>query len=199
MPAAASTDLAALPPVVRDGAEGRLPDWARAKPKRREHMGRVAALMRQWAGALGLPPAEVARWAAAGWLHDALRDADPAEMRPTVPPAFRALPDKLLHGPAAAERLRGQADDELLDAVRFHTIGCTRFGVLGRALYLADFLEPGRRYEPEWTAALRARMPHDFDGVLREVVAARVGHVEESGSVLHPETRALHAQVIEGA
>ncbi|HEX8907048.1 MAG TPA: HD domain-containing protein, partial [Longimicrobiaceae bacterium] len=119
-------------PVVRDAAEGRLPEWVQAKPKRLEHMARVAALMRQWATELGLPEDEVARWAAVGYLHDALRDADAEELRPLVPPAFRELPGKLLHGPAAAERLKGDADEELVEAVRCHTLGCPRFRTMGR-------------------------------------------------------------------
>jgi HD superfamily phosphohydrolase YqeK len=199
MSAAALTSEPGLSPVVRDAARGVLPEWARASPKRRAHIGRVAALLDDWARALGLPETERTRWLAAGWLHDVLRESPPEELRPLCPEAFRHLPPKLLHGPAAAERLDGEADDELLDAIRYHTLGSARFGRLGRALYLADFLEPGRRYEPEWTAALRARMPHDMDAVMREVVGARVRHVTESGSTLHPETRALHEQVEEGA
>lgn len=198
MSVAALTSEPGLGPVARDAARGVLPGWARASEKRRAHIGRVAALLDEWARALGLPDGERERWLAAGWLHDVLREAPPEELRPLVPEAFRALPPKLLHGPAAAERLAGEADAELLDAIRYHTLGSPRFGRLGRALYLADFLEPGRRFEPEWTASLRARMPHDLDAVMREVVRARVRHVEESGSVLHPETRAFHEQV-EGA
>jgi 2-amino-4-hydroxy-6-hydroxymethyldihydropteridine diphosphokinase len=190
-----SIDRAVLWPLVREAAEGRLPPWTQAKPKRREHMARVAALMREWARALGLPADEVARWAAVGYLHDVLRDADGEELRPTVPAEFRALPPKLLHGPAAAERLAGDADEEMLDAIRCHTLGCARFQTLGRALYLADFLEPGRSFSPEWTESLRRRMPREMDAVLREVVDARIGHVEENGGILHPETKAFHAQV----
>ena len=184
-----------LSPLVREAAEGRLPAWTQAKPTRREHMARVAALLRKWAEALGLPADEVARWSAVGYLHDALRDAPADELRPHVPAAFRELPGKLLHGPAAAERLAGQADDEMLDAIRCHTLGCPRFGTLGRALYLADFLEPGRTFSREWTESLRRRMPAEMDAVLREVVEARIGHVEENGGILHPETKAFHAQV----
>ena len=195
MSAAALTSERSLSAVVRAAARGELPEWARASEKRRAHIGRVAALLGEWAQGLGLPEHERTRWLAAGWLHDVLREAHPDELRPLVPEEFRELPGKLLHGPAAAERLAGQADPELLDAIRYHTLGSARFGRLGRALYLADFLEPGRRYEPEWTAALRARMPHDLDGVMREVVEARVRHVTESGSILHPETRALYEQV----
>lgn len=199
MSAAASTSDVALSAVVRAAARGELPDWARAGEKRRAHIGRVAALMGEWAQALGLPEEERTRWLATGWLHDVLREASPEELRPLVPLAFRELPGKLLHGPAAAERLAGDADAEMLEAIRYHTLGSGRFGRLGHALYLADFLEPGRRYEPEWTAALRARMPQEMDAVLREVVGARVRHVTESGSTLHPETRALYEQTQEGA
>jgi HD superfamily phosphohydrolase YqeK len=195
MSAAALTSERSLSAVVRAAARGELPDWACAAEKRRAHIGRVAALLGEWAQALGLSESERTRWVAAGWLHDVLREAHPDELRPLVPQAFRDLPGKLLHGPAAAERLAGEADPELLEAIRYHTLGSARFERLGRALYLADFLEPGRRYEPEWTAALRARMPHEFDDVLREVVEARVRHVTESGSTLHPETRALYEQV----
>lgn len=193
MTAAGTTD--ALPPLVRDAAEGRLPAWTQVKPKRREHMARVAALMREWALALELPAAEVARWSAAGWLHDVLRDADPEELRGEVPAEYRELPGKLLHGPAAAERLAGQADDEVVGAVRCHTVGSRTFGRLGRALYLADFLEPGRHFAPAWTESLRRRMPREMDAVLLEVVRARVAHVSDHGATLHPETKAFREQV----
>jgi len=194
MTAAGSTD-AALPPLVRAAARGELPAWAQASPKRREHIARVAALMREWAVALGLPEAEVERWAAAGTLHDALRDADPDELRPRVPEEFRHLHGKLLHGPAAAARLEGLADEEVVQAVRCHTLGSPTFGRLGRALYLADFLEPGRTFEREWTAGLRARMPAEMEAVLREVVTRRVTHVEGGSGTVHPETRAFLEQV----
>jgi HD superfamily phosphohydrolase YqeK len=189
----------ALSETVRTAAAGELPVWAVAKTKRREHVARVAALMREWAEALGLAANDVARWTAAGTLHDALRDADRDELRRDVPPEFRGLHDALLHGPAAAERLRSEADEEMLDAIRYHTLGYAGFGRLGRALYLADFMEPGRRFDPEWTASLRARMPREMEAVLREVVAARVAHVDgETGSV-HPLTLAFRDAVVEGA
>ena len=181
--------------MVRAAARGELPPWAEAGPKRREHMARVAALMREWALALSLSDDDVARWTAAGWLHDALRDADPDALRPEVPEAYRALNGKVLHGPAAAERLAGQVDDELVEAVRCHTLGSRRFGALGRALYLADFLEPGRKFEKEWTEELRRRMPGELDAVLREVVEARVGHVTRQGVTVHPETQAFYESV----
>ncbi len=194
MSAAASTD-APLSPLVEAAARGELPEWAQAGKKRRAHMERVAALMREWAEALQLPAEERERWCAAGWLHDVLREADPADLRPDVPLLFRPLPGKLLHGPAAAARLRDYLDPEMCEAIRFHTLGSPRFGRLGRALYLADFLEPGRTFDPEYTESLRARMPGDLDAIFREVVRLRWTHITGKGGTAHPETQALYEQV----
>ena len=179
-----------LHPVLAAAAAGRLPRWAEAGPARRAHLARVAHLLGRWAEALRLPPAEVARWQAAGWLHDALRDADPEPLRDDVAPALQDLPGPLLHGPATAARLarEGVRDAELLDAIAYHTLGHPRLGRLGRALYLADYLEPGRPFDPAWRAALRARLPAALEPVLREVVAARLTHRIRAHGALRPET-----------
>jgi HD superfamily phosphohydrolase YqeK len=181
------------------GAE-RLPPWSVLGTERRAHAARVVALLEEWAAALGLDPAETDRWRAVGWLHDALRDADPETLRPELPPGLRDLPGPLCHGPAAAARLRagGCDDEELLDAVAWHTLGCARFGTLGRALYLADFLDPGRTFLDEWRAALRARMPAELDDVLVEVAASRLRHLIASGCRIRPETHAFWNAIARG-
>jgi HD superfamily phosphohydrolase YqeK len=196
MPQTLTSD-SVLSPLVRDAARGVLPSWTQAGSRRRAHIARVAALMESWARALGLPDAEVQRWSAAAWLHDALREANPDELRAVVGAEFRELPGKILHGPAAADRLAGHADDEIRDAIRYHTLGSARWGRLGRALYLADFMEPGRTWDPEYTAALRARMPHEMDAILSEVVRMRVDHIRRNGGVPHPETQAFYEQVVQ--
>jgi HD superfamily phosphohydrolase YqeK len=156
----------------------------------------VAALMDRWAEQLNLEPAERERWRAAAWLHDALREAPPAALRAELPPAFADYPDAILHGPAAAERLRGAADPEVCDAVRYHTVGHPSLGRLGRALYLADFLEPGRDFLNEWRSSLRARMPAALDEVLVEVLAARIGHLLERRKPIRPETAAFWSRAV---
>lgn len=164
-------------PLIDDAADGRLPDWAQATPDRRDHMVRVADVMAGWAEAWGLEPETRRRWRATAMLHDALRDADPETLRRRVPAALRDLPGGLLHGPAAAERLEeaGVDDGPLLTAVRWHTMGHPDFGRLGKALYLADFTEPGRRHATDRLAELRERVPGELDAVLTEVTAERIG------------------------
>jgi len=175
-----------------------LPDWAIAGPERRAHVERVVALLDEWAVALGMSDDDRRRLRAAGWLHDSLRNASDDVLRPMVAPELRDLPRKLLHGPAAAARLRelGMTDREVLRAVSFHTVGHPELGIIGRLLYLADYLEPGRPFDEEHRAGLRARMPHDWRSVLRTVVSSRVKHLLDSGNAIRPETMGYWNSVV---
>ena len=153
-------------------------------------MVRVSELMGTWAEALGLSDWDRCRWRAAGLLHDALREVAPDVLRPKVPPNQSSLPGPMLHGPAVAERLRVHSvlDGELLLALAYHTVGHPSLGMLGRALYAADFLEPGRAFLPEWRAGLRARMPEELDAVTRDIVGARVSYLVDRGFDLPADT-----------
>jgi len=155
-----------------------LPGWAQVSAPRRAHVERVAALLGRWADAMGVPPRERTRWLAAAYLHDALRDAP--------------LGDARAHGPAAAERaaLEGETDRGVLDAVRYHTSGYANWDDVGRMLYLADHLEPGRDLGPE-ASQLAERVPRERDAVLREVARRRLEWVLRSGWALAPETVAF--------
>lgn len=153
-----------------------LPAWAVATPARRAHVARVADLAERWAEAMRVAPTERARWLRAAWLHDALRDA------PAV--------DELAHGPASASRAaaEGETDRGVLDAVRYHSIGYAGWDDVGRMLYLADYLEPGRTFDAGLRAELAARVPAERDAVLREVVRRRIQWTISSGWRLPPET-----------
>lgn len=182
--------------VVEAGREGRLPPWARMSGERREHVERVAELMDRWAARLDLEEEERTRWRAAALLHDALRGADEEELRFW---SDRDGPAPLLHGPACARRLEeeGVEDRELLDAVDWHTTGHPGFGRLGRFLYLADFLEPGRSYLEEVRERLRALLPEEDREALLSALALRVAHRLEVRGTVAPETIAFWNRVLE--
>jgi HD superfamily phosphohydrolase YqeK len=186
-----------LHPLLSSAAAGTFPAWSRLSERRREHAERVAALMGDWATSLGLPAAERDRWRAAGLLHDVLRDEDPDRLRALVPDA-RELPDAILHGPAAARLLRdeGVGDDPLLLAVGAHTFGHPDLDRMGLLLYAADWLEPGRADPAGERAALRRRMPHEWEGVLPEVAAARIARLLRRRRPLAPETVAFWNRVV---
>ena len=168
---------------VAAAAEGVLPEWARVGLDRLAHIERVADLMEAWGRALGLDDPARARWRAAAYLHDALREVDPEALRAGLPERYRSLPGPVLHGPAAAERLRseGVRDESLLRSVAYHTVGHPELDRLGRGLYAADFLEPGRPFLTGWRAELRARMPDHLDEVTREILSARIRHLVDCG------------------
>jgi HD superfamily phosphohydrolase YqeK len=141
---------------------GALPGWARVGKKRRAHIRRVAALLEQWADAMEISRRERQRWLKSCWLHDALRDA--------------ALPGAVTHGVAAADLAAqsGESDRGVLDAVRYHSVGYAGWDDVGKMLYLADYLEPGRGTRRKQRAEWAKRVPRERDAVLREIVAREV-------------------------
>ena len=158
-----------------------LPTWARVGEARLHHIERVARVALDWAHRLGVPEAELARWLKAAWLHDALRDADDEELVQWAASTPGAA--GLRHGPAAASRAKaeGETDRGVLDAVRYHSVGLAEWDMVGRVLYCADFLEPGRPFEAAARAALVAKFPTDPSAVVVEVARWRIGHLIRSG------------------
>jgi 2-amino-4-hydroxy-6-hydroxymethyldihydropteridine diphosphokinase len=156
--------------------------------KRRAHIQRVVGLLEQWSEILGISPQERRDWIDAGRLHDALRDAPREELRRLA--GVAPYEPEMLHGPAAAEKLilEGEGRVNVLDAIRYHTVGSPAWDRTGRALYMADFLEPGRSFSREDRAFLSAQVPHDFDRVFRQVVRMRLVYALNEGHTLFPET-----------
>jgi HD superfamily phosphohydrolase YqeK len=153
-----------------------LPAWARVGKRRLAHIRRVAELVELWAKEMGVTRRERERWLTAVWLHDALRDA--------------RLKAGVSHGAAAAERAArdGESDRGVLDAVRYHSVGHAGWDDVGKMLYLADYLEPGRKRRAKQRAELAERVPRDRDRVLREVVAQQIRGRLRSGRPIDPNT-----------
>lgn len=177
--------------AMSDPATLGLPAWHVTTPARRAHIARVTALLETWSQAMAVPAAEAVAWRDAGRWHDALRDAPPADLLPWIDDA--QMPGPIRHGPAAAARLAadGETRPDVLEAIRWHTTGRRGWSRTAQALYMADFLEPGRPFERETRAAIAARVPHDFVRALRDVVRDRLHWTLREGKALHVETVAL--------
>lgn len=172
-----------------------LPRWAEVSPARRAHIARVVELLEHWAREMAVPHQERQDWMDAGRWHDALRDAPEAELRRWSGDA--CLEPEMMHGPAAAARLEaeGETRRDVLEAIRFHTVGSPAWGRTGRALYMADFLEPGRPFARTDRAFLASKVPHDFAGVFRQVVRMRLEWALREGHALFAETVRLWNEV----
>lgn len=168
-----------------------LPPWAVVTDRRKAHIERVVALLDEWAHAMQLSPDERAAWHDAGSWHDSLRDENEDQLRAAT--GDRADPVGMLHGPAAALRLQAEGEQrvEVLEAIRWHTVGNANWQRTGRALYMADFLEPGRTFMQADRAFLASMVPQAFDAVFRQVVRSRLEWAIREGKGLAAETVAL--------
>jgi 2-amino-4-hydroxy-6-hydroxymethyldihydropteridine diphosphokinase len=166
-----------------------LPPWAIVSDKRRAHIARVTALIDEWADAMRLDSAARQEWHDAARWHDALRDAPEALLR-ELATGFPVADANVLHGPAVEGRLRrdGEHRTGVLDAVRWHTIGHKGWTRTGKALFMADFLEPGRSFMRAERGYLAHQVPHDFEGTFREVVRIRLELTLRDGKPLFLET-----------
>ena len=173
-----------------------LPTWACVTEKRRGHILRVTELLASWANEMRIAAAERREWIDAGLWHDAIKDLTEGDLRELVG-AHVNIEGPLLHGPAVAAKLErmGETRRDLLDAIRFHSIGAADWARTGKALYMADFLEPGRGFAKRDRAFLAKQVPHDFDGVFRQVVRSRLEWSLREGHSLYPQTVDLWNQV----
>lgn len=185
-------------PRLLEAGEGRLPAWANVSGERMAHLRRVMALMDDWAGGLGVPEEERYRWRAAGLLHDALKGVEPAELRIWAGPD---LPEPILHGPACGGRLReeGVRDEEVLLAIAYHSIGHPSFTPLGECLYVADYVDPGRRSRRARRASLRDRMPEERTEVVLEVAGLRMRDLLEKRRQVLPASVQFWNRRVAGA
>ena len=176
--------------MIKTDAHG-LPTWACVGSKRLAHIERVTSLLRAWAAAMRLDADEANAWTDAGAWHDCLRDAPESMLRQIT--NDHETPEALLHGPAAATRLAvdGEKRQGVLDAIRYHTVGSAKWDRTGKALYMADYLEPGRKFSKEDRFFLAAQVPHSFDSVFRQVVRFRLDWSVREGNHIFPETVAL--------
>lgn len=91
----------------------------------------------------------------AGILHDIRKEADPEEMkREVLASGFFVDPTELLaqktwHGIAGAYYVKnrlGITDEDILNAIRFHTVGRAAMSRLEKIVYLGDLVSAERSY-----------------------------------------------------
>lgn len=162
------------------------------------HVRSVTETMAGFSEGLGIRTEQVL---AAGLLHDyckplkpheLLAEADRLELR--IRDEHRDAP-ALLHGPVAAEvcRRRFGIDDDVYEAIAWHTTGLPGLGRVGLALYVADYAEPLRN-RPESLEAHRILERDGFLPALRYVAGSKLRYVR-SKAAMDPISDAFAAWV----
>lgn len=98
----------------------------------------------------------------------------------------------LLHGRAAAIRLINEfnvTDDEIIQAVRHHTMGAISLCDLGKIVYSADKIEPGR---PQSTKEYRDQLfSKSLNELTIQVLEENINYLEKKGKAVAPVQEAF--------
>ena len=172
----------------------------RLSPKRYMHSVGVANTAAKLAGMYN---GDVRKAYLAGLLHDFAREVSDNELLEIAlehdlsVDEVELLQPNLLHGPVGAWMLREQGiirDEEILDAIRWHTTGNPDMDHLSRIIYLADYIEPNRVYPGVET--LRQIAYRNFDAGLLASLDHTILFLMHKGSLLHPYSIATRNRLL---
>lgn len=137
----------------------------------------------------------------AGLLHDITKQMDSDQQQPylnQIDDEFILDSTPLWHGYTGALYAQQQLnidDQEILDAIKFHTIGTVNASKLGKIIYIADYLEPNRNLPG--LDQLRGKIGLLNLDKLYNIVAKTIIEYEVScGHKLHPLTKELYESII---
>ena len=92
-------------------------------------------------------------------------------------------------GAKIAEIEFGITDKEVLEAIKWHTVGCVGMSDLAKVIYVADMLEPGRKFAG--IRRLKAIADKDLNMAVLECTKATVEFNLAKGVTIHPNAYAL--------
>lgn len=100
---------------------------------------------------------------------------------------------QIWHGPAGAyfaEKKFGITDEAILTAIRDHTIGSEKMSLTGKILFVADYIEPGRKFPGVQTA--RALAMESLDQAAMFKITQTIIYLVEKGILVYPETLTVY-------
>ncbi len=173
------------------------------KPKRMPHVLGTEEEAARLARRFGADETEAR---VAGLLHDCTKKLDMAQQKALCaqygivldPLEQKAL--KLLHaktGAAIARHVYG-VDDEVYQAILYHTTGRAGMSLLEKILYLADYIEPSREFanDPD-VVRLRQAVYEDLDRGLLLGLTMTIEEMEGMGNPVHHDTLDARNYLIE--
>jgi predicted HD superfamily hydrolase involved in NAD metabolism len=131
----------------------------------------------------------------AGILHDYCKFWDKAKMReiimqdPSVEKDLLNYDKELWHAPAGAYIVKndlGIKDEEITNAIRFHTSGRPNMSKLEKIIWLADYIEPGRHFPG--VDEVRELAARSLDHALIQAFANTIGFLVQHGRRVYPLT-----------
>lgn len=171
--------------------------------KRYEHVKRVTKCAVEMAKIYGVPVEKVETSA---WLHDVAKFFNLSVMVDLTRGKYPEVADKMsqstavLHGFAGAEFVRqnydlfGVDDEEILDGIKYHTIGCENMSTLAKIIYLADAIEEKRSWEGVEKARELAKT--DLDEAIKFEIEEKLKYLLAKDSIIHPNVIKFRNSII---
>lgn len=157
------------------------------KPERRAHSYRVARMACERAKGLGIPEEKALL---ASMLHDC------GKYIPCKSPVLAGMelpdgvPSPVIHqysGAYLAEHFFGIKDEDILNAIRYHTSGRVDMSMLEKLIFLADLLEEERCYPG--VEELRKLFWEDLDVCLERSLREQIQYLKSTGNVIYSLTK----------
>ncbi|MED4728429.1 bis(5'-nucleosyl)-tetraphosphatase (symmetrical) YqeK [Aneurinibacillus migulanus] len=121
------------------------------------------------------------------WPEDKMREI--IENTPVIPKDLLEHDKELWHAHVGAEVVRselGIEDEEVLDAIRYHTSGRENMTLLEKVVCLADYIEPGRQFPG--VDELRAAAEEDLDRALAKGLGGTITFLVNREKRIYPLT-----------
>ncbi len=103
---------------------------------------------------------------------------------------LESVPQPVIHsflGAFVAEKELGIKDEEILDAIRYHTSGKPNMSLLGKLIFVADMVEEGRHYDGvEYLRSLY--LQDDFEFCFKECLREEFLHLKNKRQEIYYET-----------
>jgi len=161
-------------------------------PKRFQHSQGVRYEARKLAKKYG---ADEEKAELAGLVHDCAKDFEYPQMLKMCEHYGVVLDNvsineqKLIHsqlGAMYAKKVFNIDDEEIYDAVFYHTTAKANMSVLTKIIYIADYIEPNRTFEG--VDSLRQTAYIDIDNAILAGLDFTINHLTNENKMLHPET-----------
>lgn len=138
----------------------------------------------------------------AALVHDYAKERSLSELQTLVVekqlnPQLAKQTSEILHGPVGAEIIQQElaiTDDEILNAVREHTIGGLNMTTLSKCLFVADAIEDGRAYPGVEEA--RAIATRSLDDAVLYLVKHTLSYLIEKEVVIYPGTLEVYNHLV---
>ncbi len=136
-----------------------------------EEKARVAAILH-----------DVAKYADRDWMREIIQSEE-MDLR------LLAFHHELWHAPVGAfvavEEF-GIEDEEVLDAIRFHTTGRAGMSDLEKVVYIADMIEPSRKFPG--VEQLRGQKLHGLDRLMESAIRQSINFLTKKNQPVYPDS-----------